>query len=110
MQFGAWMMPAFRVLAKLKGLRGTALDVFGRTVERRMERALIVEYERTIEELLTGLTPAKLTLAVEIASVPEEIRGYGHVKARNAAAAQKKRGDLLARWRGAATPAVAKAA
>jgi indolepyruvate ferredoxin oxidoreductase len=110
MQFGAWMMPAFRVLATLKGLRGTALDLFGRTEERRLERALIVDYERTVEELLAGLTPAKLPLAVEIASIPEEIRGYGHVKARNAAAAQAKLGELLARWRGAATPAVAKAA
>ena len=110
MRFGSWMMPAFRVLAKLKGLRGTALDLFGRTEERRMERALILDYERTVEELLADLTPAKLSLALEIASLPEEIRGYGHVKAKSAVAAGKKQAELLARWRGAATPAVAKAA
>ena len=110
MRFGAWMMPAFRVLATLKGLRGTALDVFGRSEERRMERALILDYERTVEELLSGLTPAKMELAVEIASIPEEIRGYGHVKAKFAAAAKNKQAALLVRWRAVAMPAVAKAA
>ena len=74
-----------------------------------MERALIAEYERTVEELLAGLAPAKLLLAVEIASLPEEIRGYGHVKAKSASAAKRKLGELLSRWRGAAA-AVAKAA
>ena len=65
------MMRGFRLLAKLKGLRGTALDIFGRTEERRCERALIVEYAATVEELLRKLTPANHALAVEIASVPE---------------------------------------
>ena len=69
--FGPWMMRGFRLLAKLKGLRGTAFDIFGRTEERRTERALIVEYAATVEELLGKLTPANHALAVEIASVPE---------------------------------------
>ena len=109
MQFGAWMMPAFRMLAKLKGLRGTALDPFGRTEERRMERELIADYERSVDELIAGLAPGKLALAIEIASIPEEIRGYGHVKAKSVVAAKKKEGELMARWRDAA-PAVARAA
>jgi len=107
MRFGGWMMGMFRVLAKLKGLRGTAFDIFGRTEERRMERALIGEYEQTVATLLAGLTRDKLSLAVEIASLPETIRGYGHIKARNAAAARSKRDELLARYRAAPVRAAA---
>ena len=97
--FGPWMLKAFGVLAKLKGLRGGALDVFGRTEERRMERALIGEYRSSIEELLRGLTAASLPLAVEIARIPEDIRGYGHVKLRHLNAARPKWAALMARWR-----------
>ncbi len=97
--FGPWMLGAFRVLAKLKGLRGTAFDVFGHTEERRSERALIVEYRACVEELLAGLDAGRLALAVEIASIPEEIRGYGHVKARHLEAARGKWDALMARWR-----------
>jgi len=99
MQFGPWMMAGFRVLAKLKGLRGTPLDVFGHTAERRMERDLVAEYERTIMELLPSLSRENHALAVEIASLPEIIRGYGHIKAKNAAEAHAKRDALLARFR-----------
>ena len=70
-------------------------DIFGRTQERREERALIDEYERTIGELLPRLTNDNLPIAVRIASVPEEIRGFGHVKARHLAAARQKRAELL---------------
>ena len=105
--FGAWVRPAFGLLAKLKGLRGTAFDVFGYTEERRTERALIGEYRAAIEELLAGLTADKLPLAVEIARLPEEIRGYGHVKERHLKAARAKWAELMARWR---APAVARAA
>ena len=98
-RFGPWMLTAMRWLAKLKGLRGTALDPFGRTAERRTERALIAEYEQAIEKLLAGLTRDNLTLAVEIASLPEQIRGYGHIKAKNIDEARKKRDELLARYR-----------
>lgn len=97
--YGPWMLKAFGLLAKLKGLRGGALDIFGRTEERRTERALIGEYRSAIEELLAGLNADKLPLAVEIARIPEEIRGYGHVKARHLAAARPKWAALQARWR-----------
>jgi len=98
-RFGPWMLSAFRVLAKLKGLRGTAFDPFGRTEERRTERALIVEYREDIEEVLRTLGPANLGLAIEIARVPEMIRGYGHVKQRHLEAARPKWDALMADWR-----------
>ena len=97
-RFGAWMLPVFKVLKALKGLRGTAFDVFGYTEERRTERALIAEYERTVEELLARLSPANHALAVQIASLPEEIRGFGHIKLKSVVAARKKRDELLARF------------
>jgi len=108
--FGPWMLIAMRWLSKLKRLRGTALDPFGRTEERRSERALIDEYEQVIEKLLAGLTRENLPLAVELASLPEQIRGYGHIKARSIAEARKKRDELFARWVGAAGTAAARAA
>ena len=98
MQFGPWMRGAFTVLAKLKFLRGTALDVFGRTEERRMERALIAEYEKTVEALLAGLTRENHGLALEIASLPETIRGFGYIKAKSVEAARAKQAALLARY------------
>ncbi|MDE2395187.1 MAG: 2-oxoacid:acceptor oxidoreductase family protein, partial [Burkholderiales bacterium] len=97
--FGPWMRSAFGVLAKMKGLRGTALDPFGRSEERRSERALIGEYQALVDELLGGLAKDRLGLAVEIAAVAQEIRGYGHVKLRNLAAARAKWQALLGRWR-----------
>ncbi|MEJ5027596.1 indolepyruvate ferredoxin oxidoreductase family protein [Comamonas sp. MYb69] len=96
--YGGWMRKAFGVMAGLKGLRGGALDIFGRTEERRTERALILEYRACIEELLRGLSAERLALAVEIASIPEDIRGYGHVKERHLAAARAKWQQLMARW------------
>jgi indolepyruvate ferredoxin oxidoreductase len=100
-EFGPWMMKAFGVLARLKGLRGTALDPFGHTQERRMERALIGEYRRTIEGLLPRLSQENLAQAVAIASIPEEIRGFGHVKERNLKAAKRKEAELVAAFHGA---------
>jgi indolepyruvate ferredoxin oxidoreductase len=97
--YGPWMRHAFSVLARLKGLRGTALDPFGRTEERRTERALIGQYRACIVELLAGLDAAKLAQAVEIARIPEEIRGYGHVKARHLEPARRKWDALMAAWR-----------
>src|SRR5882762_545132 len=96
MRFGPWMGFVFKVLKSLKSLRGTPLDVFGYTTERRTERALIREYEETVEKLLQGLSPQSHALAVQIASLPEEIRGYGHLKMKSIVAARKKRGELLA--------------
>jgi indolepyruvate ferredoxin oxidoreductase len=95
-EFGPWMMKAFGVLAKLKGLRGTALDVFGYTDERKMERALIGDYRRTVEALLPKLGADNLAQAVAIASIPEDIRGFGHVKERNLVAAKRKEAELIA--------------
>ncbi|MBC7956105.1 MAG: 2-oxoacid:acceptor oxidoreductase family protein, partial [Cytophagales bacterium] len=97
--FGPWMLTAFRVLAQLKGLRGTAFDVFGRTEERRTERALITEYRSSVDEVLRGLNATNHSLAVSIASLPEDIRGYGHVKVRHLAAARAKWAGLMAQWR-----------
>ena len=107
MRFGAWVVNLFGMLSRLKALRGTAFDIFGRTEERRMDRALIAEYEGTLDALLQGLTRDNLTLAVEIASLPETIRGYGHVKAKSVVAARAKTAELLARFRGISIRAAA---
>ena len=96
---GPWMMRAFGLLAKLKGLRGTPFDPFGYTAERRSERALIGAYEKTVEELVAGLDGASHALAVAIATLPEKIRGFGHVKARHLAVVQAEEAELLARFR-----------
>jgi indolepyruvate ferredoxin oxidoreductase len=93
------MLKAFGVLAKLKFLRGTALDPFGRTAERKIERRLIGEYETVMEELLARLDHDNHALAMQIASLPEEIRGYGHIKDANLAKAKKKEAELLSTFR-----------
>ena len=100
-QFGPWMMKAFGVLAKLKSLRGGAFDIFGYTEERKMERALISEYQQTMSKLLTQLNADNLSKAVAIASIPEDIRGYGHVKERHFKAAKAKEASLLAEFNSA---------
>ena len=97
--FGPWMRKALGLLSRLKGLRGSALDMFGKTEERRVERALIVQYRECMEELIAGLTPERLVLAVEIAQIPEHIRGYGHVKERHLQAARAQWDRLMAQWR-----------
>jgi indolepyruvate ferredoxin oxidoreductase len=100
-EYGSWMLGAFRLLAGLKGLRGGALDVFGYTAERKMERQLIAEYRDTVRSLLGELSSANIDRAVAIASLPEEIRGYGHVKERNFKAVEAKRAQLLQAFRAA---------
>ena len=105
-EFGGWMMRVFSVLAKCKGLRGTALDIFGHSAERKMERGLIVAYRHTITTLLTKLTPENLSIAVAIASIPEEIRGYGHVKDHHLTAAIAKEAALLAQFNTPGAPTV----
>ena len=80
-------------------MSGTALDVFGRTEERKTERALIGEYQASIDELLRTLNASNLALATEIARIPEEIRGYGHVKQRHLDAARPKWVALMDTWR-----------
>jgi indolepyruvate ferredoxin oxidoreductase len=99
-RFGSWMGGVFKVLEKFKFLRGTPFDIFGYTEERKTERALIREYEDTIARLLVDLTPQNHAIAVEIASLPEEIRGYGHIKAKNIVTARNKRELLLSAFAG----------
>ncbi len=94
-EFGAWMLPAFRLLSKLKGLRGTALDIFGYSAERKMEQALIRDYEMVMEEVAGKLSADSHAIAVELASIPEKIRGYGHVKEAHVKTAKACEGDLL---------------
>lgn len=98
-KFGPATVLALRVLARLKGLRGTPLDLFGRTQERRIERALIGEYRAAIDEVLAGLEPGRHALALEIARLPERIRGFGHVKARHLAAVRADWERLTQQWR-----------
>ncbi|WP_292937946.1 indolepyruvate ferredoxin oxidoreductase family protein [Noviherbaspirillum sp.] len=81
-EYGSWMWQGFRLLAKMKTLRGTKLDVFGYTAERRMERALIEEYRDVILALLDRLSDDNYAQAVQIAALPEKVRGFGHVKAK----------------------------
>ena len=99
LRLGGWVLPLFGLLARLKFLRGTPLDPFGYGAERRRERQLIIDYERLVTTLLAGLTPARHSLAVELASLPEQIRGFGHVKTRHLETVTKREAELLERWR-----------
>ncbi|HKQ83389.1 MAG TPA: indolepyruvate ferredoxin oxidoreductase family protein [Steroidobacteraceae bacterium] len=83
MQFGPWMFQGFKLLAQLKGLRGTPFDVFGYNPERKRERALIAEYRNTVESVLPALTPENHEQVMKIAGLADNIRGYGHVKENN---------------------------
>ena len=98
-EYGPWIFTAFKLIKKLKFLRGGAFDLFGKTEERRMERQLITDYAATVEELLGKLDAGNVGLATEIASVPEHIRGFGHVKEAHFAKAKAREAELLARWR-----------
>jgi len=100
MTFGPWALTLFSLLARLRPLRGTALDIFGYLPERRTERALIVEYETLVDEVLSRLSADNHAVALQLASLPDEIRGYGHVKERNLATVREKWSSLLARLRG----------
>ncbi|MFL5214286.1 MAG: indolepyruvate ferredoxin oxidoreductase family protein, partial [Microvirga sp.] len=105
MSFGPWMLKAFAVLAKLKGLRGTPFDVFGYTHERKVERRLIGDYEALLSEIVATLAPQNHAIAVGLANLPKKIRGFGHIKARNLEAAKREEAELLARFR-APSPAL----
>jgi indolepyruvate ferredoxin oxidoreductase len=107
MAFGGWMLRwGFPALARLKGLRGTPFDVFGHSAERRAERALIAEYEADVARLLEDLTSGRLALAVQIASIPDQIRGFGHVKAASIKTAAAGRERLWDRWESAPKPLI----
>jgi indolepyruvate ferredoxin oxidoreductase len=97
-RLGPWMMPALKVLAHGKRLRGTAFDFFGKTEERKMERALIEDYLARIDALLPSLSAEKLKAAVELAALPLTMRGYGHVKLANVALARVREAELLHRF------------
>jgi indolepyruvate ferredoxin oxidoreductase len=98
-RYGPWMRPLLAILARLKGLRGTPLDVFGYSDERRRERQLIADYERLVDEVGSSLRHDTLSVAVELAALPEAIRGYGHVKLANFEAARVREAELLLRLR-----------
>jgi indolepyruvate ferredoxin oxidoreductase len=99
MSFGPWMMRAFRALAPLRVLRGTPLDVFGYTHERKTERQLIRDFEGLIGEIMRKLTPANHAIAVGLAGIPQKIRGFGHIKERNLKSAKAEEAALLGRFR-----------
>jgi indolepyruvate ferredoxin oxidoreductase len=94
--FGAWILPLFRVLAGLRGLRGTAFDVFARSPDRRLERELIAAYEKDVATVLGVLSPATLDTAVELLSLPDRVRGYGPVKEKSAREAATRHAQLAA--------------
>ncbi|MCC5091342.1 MULTISPECIES: indolepyruvate ferredoxin oxidoreductase family protein [Xanthomonas] len=98
-EYGPWMFSAFKLLARLKFLRGGKLDVFGYTAERRGERQLIADYLATVNTLLQRLDNDNVGLAAQIASIPEHIRGYGHVKDAHLHEAKAREAALLAQWR-----------
>ncbi|MWD30000.1 indolepyruvate ferredoxin oxidoreductase family protein [Aquicoccus sp. SCR17] len=103
-QFGEWMETGFGVLARMKFLRGTALDPFGYSAERKMERSLISQYERDMGEVLKGVNDDTRDAAVALAELPLEIRGFGPVKFANEQKAAKKREELLTAFRAGGTP------
>ena len=96
--FGPWMMNAFRLLAKLKVLRGTAFDIFGKTEERKMERKLIEQYFGLVDMILSNLNNENQQTAIELLSLPEQIRGYGHVKEKAIKMVKSKERQLLERF------------
>jgi indolepyruvate ferredoxin oxidoreductase len=96
---GEWMLPVIRLLAKFKWLRGSALDPFGRTAERRTERQLISDYEAMLDTVLPKLTLDNHHLAVALAAIPEKIRGFGHVKMRHLKAAKAEEATLMEQFR-----------
>jgi indolepyruvate ferredoxin oxidoreductase len=98
-RYGPWVFSAFKLLARLRFLRGSVFDVFGKTAERRGERRLIAEYETLMDEIARTLSPANHATAVELARIPKQIRGYGHVKEANLAAAKRNEAQLCAAFR-----------
>lgn len=98
-EFGGWMLSLLKLLPRLKALRGTPFDLFGRTAERKMERQLIRDYQQLVDEIVSGLNHDNHGLAVELLSLPEQIRGFGHVKERNVEQVKSRWQRLLEAWR-----------
>jgi indolepyruvate ferredoxin oxidoreductase len=109
-QFGGWMLPVFGLLAKAKGLRGTVFDVFGYTSERKLERRMIADFEVLLDEVGQRVTPATHATAVALASLPLEVKGFGHIKLRNYKKAREREAALLAELRNPSPPTLLKAA
>jgi indolepyruvate ferredoxin oxidoreductase len=109
-EFGPWMARAFRILARFKVLRGTPLDPFARSAERRMERRMIRDYEALIGEILGKLDAANAGVATELARLPLQVRGFGHVKLANAERVAALRDELLAAFRSSDSAPAAHAA
>jgi len=104
MSFGPWMLNVFALIAKFRFLRGTALDPFGYTAERRTERRLVRDYEQLVDELIVRLASDNHHLAVGLAVIPEKIRGFGHVKMRHLTAAKADEAALLEQFRAGGAP------
>jgi indolepyruvate ferredoxin oxidoreductase len=107
-EYGPWVFKAFKLMAKFRRFRGAWFDVFSKTDERKMERQLLADYIACIEELLGGIDRSNIQLATDIASLPEQVRGYGHVKEAHVAKVRERWSQLMQTWR--KPPAVAKAA
>ena len=105
--FGPWVFKAFGVLARLKGLRGTKLDIFGYSEERRHERADIEAYVAEVEALCRDVNPANIGLALAIARLPMDVRGFGPVKAKARDEVAARRAALWAKWPGLSLSAAA---
>ena len=99
-EFGPWIMTAFRGLARFRFLRGTALDPFGYTAERKQERADIEDYRQLLDTVMATLEGDNYSVALELARQPAKLRGFGHVKERNRAQLATRRAELLQRLRG----------
>jgi indolepyruvate ferredoxin oxidoreductase len=97
--FGAWLTPVLRLLARLRPLRGTPVDPFAYTRDRRLDRRLLADYETLIEEWISSLDESNYAIAVELAELPSQIRGFGHVREKSATAADTRRAELLQQWR-----------
>ncbi|MGL1831998.1 indolepyruvate ferredoxin oxidoreductase family protein [Rhodocyclaceae bacterium SMB388] len=97
--YGPWMLKAMRMLAKFRHLRGSMLDPFARSHDRKLDRELIADYERVVEEIIGGLERANHETAIELAAIPEQIRGFGHVRERYLAGARKRQAVLLDAFR-----------
>jgi indolepyruvate ferredoxin oxidoreductase len=108
--FGPWMMKGFRVLAAMKGLRGTAFDLFGYRTERRMERQLLAQYEADLDLVGGALAPDRIEAAAALVSVPALVRGYGHVRQASVATVEGERLRLLERFRTPVKPTALQAA
>ncbi|MFC3052527.1 indolepyruvate ferredoxin oxidoreductase family protein [Kordiimonas pumila] len=104
MKFGPWVFSLFKILAQLKGLRGTWADPFGKTHERRMERALVQDYFETVDSLLQGLREGSIKQATDIAALPDMIRGYGPVKEEAIGVYKKSKSAFISAFKGASKP------